>query len=49
MRIVVFGRMKGMGDNVGNDEKLFRMIGLEVFFQGIGDIYKLMQEVTDHR
>lgn len=47
MRLAVFGRMKGMGDIVGNDEKLFRIIGPEVFFEGIGDIYKLMQEVTD--
>ncbi len=47
MRIAVFGRMKGMGDIVGNDEKLFRVIGPEVLFEGIGDIYKLMQEVTD--
>ncbi|MCK9288360.1 MAG: L-fucose/L-arabinose isomerase family protein [Sphaerochaetaceae bacterium] len=47
MRLAVFGRMKGMGDIVGNDEKFFRMIGPEVFFEGIGDIYKLMKEVTD--
>jgi len=47
MRLAVFGRMKGMGDIVGNDEKFYRMIGPEVFFEGIGDIYKLMQEVTD--
>ena len=47
MRLAVFGRMKGMGDIVGNDEILFRMLGPEVFFEGIGDIYKLMQEVTD--
>ncbi|PKL22491.1 MAG: arabinose isomerase [Spirochaetae bacterium HGW-Spirochaetae-4] len=47
MRLAVFGRMKGMGDIVGNDEKFYRMIGPEVFFEGIGDIYKLMLEVTD--
>jgi len=47
MRLAVFGRMKGMGDIVGNDEKFFRMIGPEVFFEGIGDIYRLMKEVTD--
>ncbi len=47
MRIAVFGRMKGMGDIVGNDEKFFRMLGPEVFFEGIGDIYKLMQKVGD--
>ncbi|TVQ38121.1 MAG: arabinose isomerase [Spirochaetaceae bacterium] len=47
MRIAVFGRMKGMGDIVGNDEALFRVIGPEAFYEGIGDVHKLMEQVSD--
>ena len=47
MRIAVFGRMKGMGDIVGNDEMLLRLIGPEATYEGIGDVYKLMEKVSD--
>ena len=47
MRIASFGRMKGMGDIVGNDEIMLRVLGPEVNFEGIGDVRKRMDRVTD--
>ena len=47
MRIASFGRMKGMGDIVGNDEVMLRVLGPEVHFEGIGDVCKRMEKVTE--
>ena len=47
MHIACFSRMKGMGDIVGNDEAMLRVIGPEVFFEGIGEVYRRMEKVTD--
>jgi len=47
MRIASFGRMKGMGDIVGNDEIMLRVLGPEVNFEGIGDVRKRMDRVTE--
>jgi L-arabinose isomerase len=47
MRIAVFGRMKGMGDIVGDEGYFQRVIGPEINHQGIGQIYTCMGEVTD--
>jgi len=46
MRIAVFGRMKGMGDIVGDEGNFQRVIGPEVNHEGIGQIFAIMEKVT---
>ncbi len=46
-RLACFGRMKGMGDIVGSDEAMLRVLGPEVHFEGIGDVYRLMEKVSE--
>ncbi|MCK4748207.1 MAG: hypothetical protein KAT15_14255, partial [Bacteroidales bacterium] len=47
MRIAVFQRMKGMGDIVGDEGVLFRQIGPEVNHEGIGQVYRLMEDASE--
>ena len=47
MRIAVFGRMKGMGDIVGDEGNFQRVIGPEINHEGIGQVYSLMQDVSE--
>lgn len=47
MRIACFGRMKGMGDIVGSDETMLRVLGPEVLFEGIGEVHARMERVTE--
>jgi L-arabinose isomerase len=45
-RIAVFGRMKGMGDIVGDEGNFQRVIGPEVNHEGIGQVAAIMEKVT---
>ena len=47
MRIAVFGRMKGMGDIVGDEGVIYRTFGPEINHEGIGQIFACMEKVTD--
>ena len=47
MRIAVFGRMRGMGDIVGDDAAFYRIIGPEVNHESIGDVYRCMEAVSE--
>lgn len=47
MRIACFGRMKGMGDIVGDEGNFQRVIGPEVNHEGIGQVFSLMEKSTD--
>jgi len=46
-RIAIIGRMRGMGDIIGDDAAFFRKIGPEVNHESIGDVYRCMEAVTD--
>jgi L-arabinose isomerase len=39
--------MKGMGDIVGDEGVLFRQIGPEINHEGLGQVYRLMEEATE--
>jgi L-arabinose isomerase len=47
MRLAVFGRMKGMGDIVGDEGVLYRTIGPEINHEGIGQVYDRMQSASE--
>jgi len=47
MRIACFGRMKGMGDIVGDEGEFQRVIGPEVNHEGIGQIFAAMTAVKE--
>jgi L-arabinose isomerase len=47
MRIAVIGRMKGMGDIVGDEGMLLRTIGPEINHEGLGQIHDCMRTVTE--
>jgi L-arabinose isomerase len=47
MRIAVFGRMKGMGDIVGDEGYFQRKVGPEIYHEGIGQVHRYMEAVTD--
>lgn len=46
MRIAIFGRMKGMGDIVGDEGVIQRTFGTEINHEGIGQVYACMESVT---
>jgi L-arabinose isomerase len=46
MRIAVFGRMKGMGDIVGDEGVMLRRFGVEINHEGIGQVVACMEKVT---
>lgn len=46
-KVAMFGRMPNMGDILGDDAAFYRVFGIEVNFESIGDIYKLMEKMTD--
>lgn len=46
-RIAVFGRMKGMGDIIGDEGYYQRVIGPESFHEGIGQVYRHFEKITD--
>ncbi|HVP18925.1 MAG TPA: arabinose isomerase, partial [Spirochaetia bacterium] len=39
MRLAVFGRMKGMGDIVGDEGVILRKLGVEINHEGIGQVF----------
>lgn len=45
-RIAVIGRLRGMGDIVGDDAAFFRKIGPEVNYESIGDVYRYMEALS---
>jgi L-arabinose isomerase len=47
LRIAKFGRMKGMGDIKGDDFSFYKMFGVEVNDESIGDVYRYMDKVSD--
>lgn len=47
MRIACFGKMQCVGDTLTDDAAFMRVIGPEVNREYIGDIYRLMEAVTD--
>lgn len=47
MRIAVFGRMNGMGDIVGDEGNFQRIIGPEINHEGLGQVYRILEKVTD--
>lgn len=47
MKIASFGKMQGVGDTLTDDAELTRIIGPEVNREYMGDIYRLMETVTD--
>ena len=46
MRIAIFGRMKGMGDIVGDEGVILRRFGVETNHEGIGQIVACMEKVS---
>jgi len=46
MRLAVFGRMKGMGDIVGDEGVILRKLGVEINHEGIGQIIACMEKVS---
>jgi L-arabinose isomerase len=47
MRIAAIGKMHGMGDTLSDEAAFTRVIGPEVNREYIGEIYRLMESVTD--
>lgn len=47
LRIAKFGRMKGMGDIKGDDFSFYKVFGIEVNDESIGDVYRYMDQVAD--
>jgi L-arabinose isomerase len=47
MRLAAFGRMKGMGDIIGDEGVLYRTIGPEINHEGIGQVYDRMQSASE--
>jgi L-arabinose isomerase len=47
LRIAKFGRMKGMGDIKGDDFSFFKIFGVEINDEGIGEVYRYMDKVTE--
>lgn len=47
MRIACFGRMKGMGDIVGDEGAFQRTIGPEVNHEGIGQVFAAMEKAKE--
>lgn len=47
LRIAKFGRMRGMGDIKGDDFSFYKMFGIEVNDESIGDVYRYMEKVTE--
>lgn len=47
MRIACFGKMHGVGDTLSDEAAFTRVIGPEVNREYMGDIYRLMEAVTD--
>jgi L-arabinose isomerase len=46
MRIAIFGRMKGMGDIVGDEGVILRTLGPETNHEGVGQVLACMEKVT---
>lgn len=46
LKVAVFGRMHGMGDILGDDAAFYRVFGMEVNHESIGEIYSYVQSVT---
>ena len=46
-RIAIIGRMRGMGDIVGDDFAFFKKLGPEVNHESIGDVYRYLEAATD--
>ena len=47
MRVAIFGRMRGMGDIIGDDAAFYRKIGPEVNHESIGDVYRCMEALSE--
>ena len=47
LRIAKFGRMKGMGDIKGDDFSFYKIFGIEVNDESIGDVYRYMDRVSE--
>ena len=47
MKVAIFGRMHSMGDILGDDAAFYRVFGIEVNHESIGEIYRLQQTVTN--
>lgn len=49
MRVSLIQKMQGMGDIMGDEVAFMRKFGVEVNYDGLGEVYKCMQEVTEDR
>lgn len=49
MRVSIIGKMQGMGDIMGDEVAFMHKFGVEVNYDGIGEVYKCMQEVTEEQ
>jgi L-arabinose isomerase len=47
MRIGVFNKLNGMGDILGDEAAFFRKVGPQVFYESVGEVYRLMQDASD--
>jgi L-arabinose isomerase len=47
LKIAIFGRMHSMGDILGDDAAFYRIFGLEVNQESIGQVYKYQQSLKD--
>lgn len=47
VRIAVMEKMKNMGDILGDEVAFFRVFGIEVLHEGIGQVYRCLEEVTE--
>ena len=47
MRVSIIGKMQGMGDIMGDEVAFMRKFGIEVNYDGIGEVVKCMGEVTE--
>jgi len=48
-RVSLIGKMQGMGDIMGDEVAFMRKFGIEVNYDGIGEVYKCLQQVTEQQ
>lgn len=49
MRVSLIEKMQGMGDIMGDEVAFMRKFGIEVNYDGVGEVVKCMQEVTEEQ
>ncbi|MEI8200607.1 MAG: L-fucose/L-arabinose isomerase family protein [Eubacteriales bacterium] len=47
MRVSIIEKMQGMGDILGDEVAFYRVFGIEVNYDGLGEVYKCFETVTE--